>query len=416
VRLTLKSVVLTIARRFVWADAHGDQEVARGFVSFISMISVAGLALGVTALLVVTSVMNGFEKELKGALTSFHGHVILYSRGEPIGRPDRYVDEIKSKYRSVVAVSPYAFSEVMVGSRAGVSGAVLEGVDMATFSQVSRIPSRLVEGRMPQDRGDAPVELALGKELARKLSLKVGDQATVIVPFIEGQGQPFSEPAVVVGIVNLGLHDYDSKYALADLRAVQNALKLEDKVNAFKILTQDSERSEALAGALNDYYVYPMRARDWSSLNRNLFYAIKLEKVVIAIILMAIILVASFNVISTIMMIVNEKQRQVSMLKAIGFRPKQTFTLFWIIGGGMAVMGAFLGLVFARALCELLRWKSIIDLPADIYMFNRLPVEVRGFEWAVIVGASVALALLAVTGPCASISRKKPAEGMRYES
>ena len=124
---------------------------------------------------------------------------------------------------------------------------------------------------------------------------------------------------VVVGIVRLGMYDYDSKYALMELSQLQKLLSLDGKVNAFKILTKESEESYRTTEALNDRYVYPMRARDWSSLNRNLFYAIRLEKAVIATILMAIVLVASFNIISTIMMMVHDKKRQISMLKALGW-------------------------------------------------------------------------------------------------
>jgi lipoprotein-releasing system permease protein len=211
------------------------------------------------------------------------------------------------------------------------------------------------------------------------------------------------------------MYDYDSKYALMALPDAQAMLSLGKGVNAFKILVNDMDRSAATAAALNDRYVYPLRARDWSTLNRNLFYAIRLEKAVIGLILFVIILVASFNVVSTIMMLAEEKKRQVAMLRAIGLPPLQTAGIYLTVGSFMAIAGAALGVICGRALCALLQWRSIIDLPADIYLFNRLPVEIRVGEWAAVAGASILLAVVASLWPSWKAARMLPAEGLRHE-
>lgn len=405
-----------IAARFVLDRSAGDDPAARGFVSFIAFISIAGLSLGVTALLVVTSVMNGFERELQSALTAFHGHVILFSRGEPVGDYEKYLDEIPKNFPEVTGVSPYVFAEVMLSSPRGVSGAVIEGIHRPTVENVSHVGRKIVQGRLPERAPEgADPEVTLGAEIARKLHVKVGDKVLLTVPFAKDGEAPLVRKLTVAGVVRLGMHDYDSKYSLMEISEFQKILELPGRANAFKIITKDAAESIRTTEALNDKYVYPLRARDWSSLNKNLFYAIRLEKVVIGIILLAIVLVASFNIISTIMMMVHDKLPQISMLKALGWTRRQTFMLFLLIGSAMALTGAVLGLGLGRALCAVLEWKSIIDLPADIYMFSRLPVEIRPLEWAAICVFSVLLALFSTLWPSYRVSRQSPVEGLRYE-
>lgn len=406
-----RNVISLIARRFIFDRKGSDDEMAKGFVSFIAAISITGLALGVTALLVVTSVMNGFEKELQRTLTAFHGHVLLFSKGEPVSHPENYMKDISTHYPSVKAISPYIFAEVMLSTAHGVVGSVVEGIDLPTFSQVSEVSKRIQKGRLPE----GPQEISLGEELARRLNADVGDSIFLTLPFSEIPGKSKVQKLSVVGILKLGMFDYDSKYSLIELHEMQSLLQLEGKVNAFKILTEDAGRSSRLASALSDRYTYPLRARDWSTLNQNLFYAIRLEKVVIGIILMVIILVASFNIVSTLIMMVHEKQRQIAMLKALGFGVRSTFGLFLFMGGGMALCGTALGLGVGRALCALVQWRSIIDLPPDIYMLSRLPVEIRWVEWGAICVAAIILALISTLIPSYRISKEAPAKGLRYE-
>lgn len=409
-----------IAARFVLdrktASGSDGDPAARGFVSFIAFISIAGLSLGVTALLVVTSVMNGFERELKSALTAFHGHIILFSRGEPLADYEKYIDEIPKNFPQVTAVSPYVFAEVMLSSARGVSGAVIEGIHRPTVEKVSQVGKKLIEGRLPQaSPAGANPEVTLGSEIARKLHAKTGDTVILTVPFAKDGEAPLVRKLTVSGVVRLGMHDYDTKYSLMEIGEFQKILQMDGRANAFKIMTKDAAESSRVADAMNDKYVYPLRARDWSSLNKNLFYAIRLEKVVIGIILLAIVLVASFNIISTIMMMVHDKLPQISILKALGWSRRQTFLLFVTIGTTMALTGALLGLGLGRALCAVLEWRSIIDLPPDIYMFSRLPVEIRPLEWALICVFSVALALFSTLWPSYRVSRQSPVEGLRYE-
>lgn len=410
------SVATKIAKRFVFdrksLDAAGSR--SRGFVSFISSISVFGLSLGVTALLVVTSVVNGFEREMKSVLTAFHGHILIFSKAEPISDPLKMAAEIRAENPGVTAVSPYFFIEAMLSSPKGVVGTIVEGIDLDTIDSVSRVRDKMIEGTLPEKSDDSAI--AIGSEIARKLKVSVGDSIVLTIPFMGGANSaPKVKKLKVVGIAKLGMYDYDSKYSMMEISRVQELVGVKNQANAFKILTVEMTKSNLITNALNDRYVYPIRARDWSSLNRNLFYAIELEKIVIGIILMAIVLVASFNIISTLMMLVHDKKKQISMLKALGLSPSKTLSIFLFVGLGMAVSGVVLGLGLARAMVEFLKFNSIIDLPADVYGLARLPVEIRVHEWVAICIFVILLALLSTFWPSLRISRQSPVEGIRYE-
>lgn len=411
-------LLLKVGRRFTFDQNAQTDPVSRGFISFAFWISMVGLCLGVTALLVVTSVVNGFESELKSVLTAFHSHVLFFSQGETISDPQQMQQELKQGFPQIEAVSPYIFTEAMLSSAQGIAGAVLEGIDLATVSEVTAVHQKIRLGRLPgkNQSPEALAEIALGEEVARKLHVKVNDEVILTLPFAEKGDLPKVQKLKVVGILKFGMFEYDNKYALLELSGLQELLNLKDSVNAFKIRTRDQMKSIQLTQALNERYAFPLKARDWSSLNKNLFYAIQLEKAVIATILMGIVLVASFNVVSTILMLVNEKKRQIAMLKTMGWSDWKTFHLFLLISLMMAFIGVIGGVAFAGVLCLLLKQKSIIDLPSQIYFFTQIPVQVRLMEWAWICIVVLCLALLSTLIPSYRLSRKTALEGLRHES
>lgn len=422
------NLVVKIAKKFVFDQKSGLDPAARGFISFISLISMTGLALGVTALLSVTSVMNGFERELKSALTAFHGHILMFSRAEPFENPQLMAEEMKANFPEIEAISPYFYLESMLSSKNAVAGVVIEGVDRTSLDSVSKVGNKLTEGKLPNgvpssDLKDTDIpEITLGFEIAKKLKVSVGESVVLTIPFAKktddtdgANASPIIRKLKVVGIVKLGMYDYDNKYVIMDGKDLSRILKIKGTANSFKILTSDLMKSIHTTNALNDKYAYPIRARDWSSLNRNLFFAIEMEKIVIAIVLMAIVLVASFNIVSMLMMLVHDKKRQISMLKAMGFRKSSTLYLFLLIGGVLTAFGVIMGLGLARAITKFMEIKSIIDIPPDIYGLSRLPIEIRGWEWAAICVFVMVLAFFATLWPSLKISKDSPVEGLRYE-
>ncbi len=402
-----------LAKRFLLSKSHDR------FLSFITGVSVSGVALGVLALTVVTSVINGFEDELRRAVTAVNGDVVLYTRGNPVNHPETILQRIRQIVPEAQGLTESFVTELMVSGSKGVAGAVLEGINQDTVGEATEVSHRLSEGRMPQKAN----EVVVGKALAERLGLHVGDSMRLIAPMTAGgEGQklgayaPQAEEALVTGIVQLGMYKYDSKFVYATLASVQHFLNQPEKVTSFRIRLPGNVDSGEVASRLYQNFGYPFVSKNWAQLNRNLFYAVKLEKAVITVILTAIVLVAVFNVVSTLIMMIHEKAQAIAILKAMGFRRGQGFGLFCLIGTGIGVVGTGLGLLGGLGLNELIRKKRWIELPADIYHINFLPVVERWTEIAMIAGFSIFLCFLATLVPAIRVSMKSPLDGLRNDS
>ncbi|OFZ52688.1 MAG: hypothetical protein A2428_08825 [Bdellovibrionales bacterium RIFOXYC1_FULL_54_43] len=405
--------VITLARRFLLS------KTSDGFLSFIAWVSVVGVALGVLALVVVTSVINGFEGELIRVITGMNGDVLLYSRADPVRDPAIIETKIRKAVPEVRAITASFIAELMVSGPDGVSGAIVEGFDSNTLGAVTEIPRKVILGRL----AEAPDEVTLGSALAERLGATEGSVVRLIFPFTGSSdagdqgslGSPKATDMRVVGIIKMGMYEYDSKYLFTPLWQVQRFLEQPGRVTSFKIKLAPNANSRKASDQLADAFGYPFRSKDWSQLNRNLFYAIKLEKAVIAIILTAIVLVAAFNVVSTLMMMIHDKTREIAILKAMGFQPIQSFQLFCLIGLGMGFVGTAFGIVFGLLINLLLEKTHWIDLPPDIYYIGFLPVVVHWREVGLIALTAMLISFLATVYPAWKVSRRSPLEGLRYE-
>lgn len=409
-------VVGLLAGRFLFSKS------ADGFLSMISWVSVAGVALGMLALTVVTSVINGFEGELARVITGLNGDVILYTRGDPIADTPEVEGKIRQVVPSAQAVTRSFVTELMVAGEKGVAGAVLEGFDPASFGQVTDVERKVIRGSFPV----ANNEIALGSSLARTIGAEPGQIIRLVAPSLsldEGEGAvdeaSIGAPRVrefqVSGIVHIGMHQYDSKFVFVPLQAAQDFLSQKGSVTSYKVKLADRTSSIRAASDLSDHFGYPYRAKDWGQLNKNLFYAIKLEKAVIGIILGAIILVAAFNVVSTLMMMVHDKTREIAILKAMGMDAFQGFALFCLIGTGIGAVGIGLGVSLGMALNALLARTQWITLPADIYYIGFLPVTTRWTEIGWIAAVALLISFFATVYPAWQVSRRSPLEGIRYD-
>ncbi len=393
------------------------------FISLIAWVSVVGVALGVLALTVVTSVINGFEGELQRVITGMNGDLVLYSRAEPFSDVERVERKIRQVVPDVEAVSPSLIMELMVAGPESVAGAVVEGLDWQRAGQVTEIPRRFIAGKPPVEKtgekaGEetAEVQVALGDSLAGRIGAKVGDLIRIVIPFSDGDLDSTSSskvvPARVSGIVKMGMFEYDSKFVFAPLGALRDILGAPQQATSMKVRLKDGSRSRWASDRLAESFGYPFRAKDWGQLNRNLFYAIQLEKVVISIILTAIILVAAFNVVSTLMMMMHDKTREIAILKAMGFSSGQAFELFVWIGGGIGIVGAAVGSALGLLANQGLARSRLIELPADIYYIGFLPVLTRWSEVLWIVIGALAICLLATLYPAFRVARRSPLEGI----
>ncbi len=404
-------MIPVLARRFLLSRK------SNGFLSLIAWVSVFGMLLGVMALTVVTSVINGFEGELKRGVTSMNGDVIFYTRGGSIPDPKKMESQILSTVNGIEAVSSSFVVQLMVSGSGGVAGAALEGVEKDRVGLVTEIPKRIISGTLPQNKTD----VVLGSSLAEKINAKVGDEIRIIVPFVkEKKGGEFSaDPKIfkvkVSGIVKVGLYQYDSKYLFTHIETVQDFLKQKDRVTTFKLKLSKNLDAREVALKLSDAFGYPFRAKSWSQLNQNLLYAIYLEKIVIAIIMTVIVLVAAFNVISTLMMMIHDKSKEIAILKAMGLRSRQAFGLFCFIGTGIGLVGTALGILVGLGLNLILEKTRFIDLPSDVYYIGYLPVVVRWEEVFLIAFCSLLIVVIATLYPGFQVARRNPLDGLRYE-
>jgi lipoprotein-releasing system permease protein len=407
------SLIRLLAARFLFSKSSD------GFLSLISWVSMVGVALGVLALVVVTSVVNGFEGELAKVITGMNGDVILYTRAEPIRDPDGVESKIREAVPETQAITSSFIVELMASGPHGVAGTLMEGFDPATAGLVTKLTDRVSAGRLPS----GPNQVAVGSALADRLGLVPGSTLRLIIPGVSSSDAevddentpPRSQDVQVSGIIKMGMYEYDSKFMWADLSFVQMLVKAPGMATAFKIRLKPGSDARSVAGRLGDHFGYPFRAKDSVMLNKNLFYAIQLEKSVIAIILTVIVIVAAFNVVSTLIMMIHDKTKEIAILKVMGLLPIQGFGLFCLIGVGMGVVGTALGVSVGLGVNWILKHTRIVDLPADIYYINYLPVVERWFEIGAIAAIAILISFVATLYPGWKVARRSPLDGIRYD-
>ncbi len=395
------------------------------FVSLITIISIAGVMVGVTALIVVLAVMNGFKEDLREKILGVTSHVVISRFDGSISKYRKVAAEVEA-VAGVTAAAPFIYAQVMTSSRRAVSGAVLRGIEPETAAKVISLPKNLSDGSLEElgaenqsgGGGGAP-GVILGNELARNLGVVRGEPVTVISPSgrLTPLGQvPRSQTLRVVGIFESGMYEYDSTLAYVSLWTAQRFLGIGDRVTGIEIQVDDiyeADRvAEAVCGALGGY---PYWCRDWMRMNKNLFSALKLEKIVMFIILTLIILVAAFNIIGTLIMVVMEKTRDIAILKSMGATRRSIMKIFMIEGLVIGLVGTLLGLLGGYLLCKLLATYQFIELPRDVYYISTLPVKMEPLDVTLIALAAIVISLVATVYPAWQASRLDPAEAIRYE-
>lgn len=408
----MKPIVSLLAKRFLTGKKRN------AFLSFISLISLFGVALGVAALVTVMGVMEGFESKLRSLITGAHSHVILYSTRQLIRDHEQLKARLEKEYPEIVAISPYVFSEVMIAHEGKIVGSLIEGLDRESAARTTELLKQV-------SRGDFPVEVAndeipaivLGSVVAEQLGADIGSVVTAVSPYFDsGTLQPRQKKFRVSGILSTGMYEYDSKYSLVTMAEALRFFDLPYKTaSAFRIKTKDASKSEKLVKDLNRGLGFPYVARDWTELNHNLLYAIKLQKVVIFIVLVSIIVVAAFNIMSTLVIMMDEKKREMAILKAIGLAPRDSAKVFITVGTIIGGTGAIAGTVLGLILCQVLATTKFVQLPPDVYYISYLPVDIRPWTLIFIVFCALLVALAATIYPAWRVAKDSPIEGLRYE-
>jgi lipoprotein-releasing system permease protein len=401
------------------------------FISIITLISTAGVALGVMALIVVLAVMTGFENDLKEKILGTNAHIVVIRNSAPMENYRDVMEKLKT-LKGVQAATPFIYNQVMLSSGKNVSGVVLRGIDIVTDRQVTRLSKSVVEGSMDglePEMGRGPnilPGLMVGKELARHLNLFVGDKVNVISPMgnITPLGMmPRMKPFRVAGIFNTGMFEYDSTLAYVSLDQAQRFFDLGDTVTGIQLKVDDVYHTGELARTINSKMGTDFYARDWMQMNKNILFALKTEKIVMFIILTLIVLVAAFGIASTLFMVVMEKTKDIAILKSMGATGLSIMKIFVLEGLIIGITGTLLGVV--SGLLIALNLEPIIGtiqkitgqnfFSKDIYYLDRFPSQVIPADVVLISVTAVLISFLATLYPAWQASRMLPAEALRYE-
>lgn len=390
------------------------------FISIITAISISGVAVGVMALIIVLAVMNGFEREVKDRILGATAHVHVTSLEGSVADPfalARRVDAMDG----VIAASPYLFSQVMISSGTASTGAILRGVDIPTIGKVTRLPRDIRKGKLEdlaKKTASGLPGIILGKELAANLGVSPGDLVEILVP--GGNITPMGAfPGIarfrVAGISESGMYEYDSSFTYVSLEEAGRLMGMEGRATGVEVKVGDIYQAGRIATRIREELGYPYWAKDWMQSNRNLFSALKLEKVVMFIILVLIVMVAAFNIISTLIMVVMDKTRDIAVLMTLGATRKMVRKIFALEGLLIGLAGTVAGSILGTLLCYLLRRYEFIRLPSDVYYISTLPVDLSP-EILILVGASsILICFLATLYPSRQASLIDPAEAIRYE-
>ena len=389
------------------------------FISVITVISVVGVMMGVMALIVVLSVMNGFREDLMSKILGVNSHLLVLNYEGAFGNYGE-VSQKAGDIEGVVATTPFIYSQVMVDNLGRVSGAVLRGLDTQTAGRVVGIETMVKKGSLLSlnEIHEGLPAIIPGSELARQIGVQPGDTLTVISPQGRltplGRG-PHSRKYKVTAIFDSGMYEYDSSMAYVSLKEAQELLGMEDRVTGIEVRVTDIYKSDRVGDAIVQSLGYPYWSKDWKVMNRSLVSALKLEKLTMFVILTMIVLVGALNIISTLVMVVMEKTRDVAILRAMGASSKSMMTVFMFQGLLVGVVGTLAGLASGLGLCHLLAKYKFIRLPADVYYISTLPVRVEAWDVLFVTLAAVVISFIATLYPSWHASRLNPVEALRYE-
>ncbi len=417
-RLPVQPYELFIGLRYTRAKRRNH------FISFISLISMLGIGLGVTALIVVLSVMNGFQDELRARILGVAAHVQITGEDNTLADWQKVAAEA-SRQREVVAAAPYVAAQGLLSFGQAVQGAVIRGVLPVEESRVADIGVHMKAGRL-ENLQAGEFGIVLGSELARALGVGMGDKVVLIAP--QGQVTPAGvmprlKQFTVAGIFEVGMYEFDAGLALINLQDAQKLYRMGDRVSGVRLKLKDLYRAPLVVRDLSTMLTGDLYISDWTRQHANFFRAIQIEKNVMFIILLLIVAVAAFNIVSTLVMVVTDKQSDIAILRTLGASPASIMKIFIVQGALIGVIGTLLGVVGGVVLAlnvdvvvpAIERTFGIHFLAKDVYYISELPSKLQWGDVTVIGSVSLVLTLLATLYPSWRASRTNPAEALRYE-
>ena len=418
---------------------HLSAKKSQKFISLNTWISIAGVGLGVMALIVVIAVMSGFSKDLRDKILGTNSHVVVSNMNRAmVENYDGIIKKVRS-VKGVIAAAPFIMNQVMLINGDRVSGIVVRGIDPEKEETVSDLGKNMVSGTVSDLKTKSSFSgeikgrekknragIILGKELSRRLGIGVGDIVSMVSPVsrVTPVGLiPRMKLFKVVGVFESGMYEYDANLSFILLKSAQKFFSMKNGVSGIEVRVADIEQAGNIASVIQKELGFPYLVRDWMHMNRNLFSALKLEKVVMFIILILIIFVAAFNIVSTLFMLVMEKAKEIAILKSMGASCSSIMKIYSYQGLVIGLVGTFLGcatgFVIVPNLNEIVgsieSIFGIVAFPSDVYYLDRLPSKIQYMDSFLIIIFSVVICLVASLYPAWRASKLDLVDGLRYE-
>jgi len=405
---------------FVWIIASRYLRSKRrlSFITLVSLLASGGVFVGVAALTIVLSVMNGFEDQVQTRIAGTNAHVAVLSADERPLAPSDSLEALVRQAAPEAAVAPFVYGKVMVASRSSVDGMVLKGVVPEEESKVTDIIGHLSPPEHPLDGGDLP-GIGLGEELAVRLRVAVGDVILISLPSEEPGGLFGGVPRIkrlrVSSVFRSGLYEYDSSFGIVRMATAADFFEMGGNITGYQLRIPDMFRAQETSTKLEIVLGKDYRITNWIDLNRNLFAWMKIEKAVMFTILILIVLVATVNIVSSLVMLVLEKRRDIGVLRTMGVTPHGIMRIFLLQGTLVGLIGTSLGIAVGWGVSYILGRYKLLHLPGEIYFIDTLPVKMEWMDFVLVAVAATVLCFVASLYPAWRAARLAPVESIRYE-
>lgn len=389
------------------------------FTLFTTLVAVGGIALGVCALVITLSIMNGFQNEIREKILGIQAHIILLPNDKKMFNPSPEIFNKVVNLPEVIAGSPFVYGQTLLRSiRLGRAvGAVLKGIIPEEEIRVTNLIQKSQPTVWATLNSSEP-KIILGKELARNLGVFPGEEIFLLSPQetnFTGAILPKIEKFRVSGIFESGMYEYDNSLAYISLKKAQEIFNLGENISGYQLKIKDIYQADRLANKIEKLLGSSVWTRPWTKMNKNLFSALKLEKIMMFIVLTLIILVAAFNIFSTLMLMTMEKIKDIAVLQALGAQKKNILRIFLYEGLSIGILGILSGSILGIVISKLLDRYQFIKLPADVYYIQTIPVEIVPLDILFISLSALLISLLSTIYPSYKASRINPAEALRYE-
>jgi lipoprotein-releasing system permease protein len=397
-------IELFVARRYL-------RSRYKKFFSLSASIAIGGIFVGVSALLITLSIMNGFQNELRRRILGGTPHIIVRRFfNEPLENYQEIMDRLEG-LPFIKAKAPFIITKSLIRNRKNIDGVVIRGVIPELEKNVTEVSKHIISGTFDLKDG-----CVMGVELAHNLKAGVGDTLIITSPYTEQLGLlPRSKRLILNGIFDLGVYDFNATIVYMNLKDVQSLFEIGDAVSAIEIKVDDVYKTPLYSKKIQEIIGYPFRVQDWIESNHSIFAALKLEKIVTFIVLTLIIIVAGFNIVGTLTNIVKKKTKEIGILRSYGFTRNQIMRIFIFLGSIMGIIGTFLGIVFSIIACYFLNRYKFINLPGDVYFIQTLPVEMSLNDFVAVAVAAILTSFLATIYPAYRAASLVTVEALRNE-